>query len=165
MVIWCAACSLFRSLRAPAHPAGTQPASAPAPRTSLPPTTIRSVSIHSPHAVLRKPPQATVNLPPPSSPPPAPSSAPLPPSASPPLVTLGNADDSHTNAQHLLDQANSDLSRVNRAELTESATSAYEQANELVDAAQRAMTDQDYLAASNLAAKAAALTSQLPTNR
>jgi hypothetical protein len=78
------------------------------------------------------------------------------------MVTLENSD-VKANAQRLLEQATFKLAHTNRAELSESAASTYQQANELITAAQHAMADQDYLAASSLAEKASALTSQLPS--
>ena len=76
-----------------------------------------------------------------------------------------NSDDAKANAQRSLDQATLKMTHINRAELAESTASTYQQANELINAAQRAMADQDYLAASSLAEKASALTSQLPAQR
>jgi hypothetical protein len=81
------------------------------------------------------------------------------------LVTLENSEDAKGNAQRLLEQASIKLARVNRAELAETTVSAYQQANELINAARRAMAEQDYLAASSLAEKASALTSQLPSQK
>jgi hypothetical protein len=62
----------------------------------------------------------------------------------------------------LLEQARGRLAHVNRASLADNTASIYEQANELINAAQRAAAERDYLAASSLAEKAAALSSQLP---
>jgi hypothetical protein len=81
------------------------------------------------------------------------------------LVTLENSDDAKANAQRSLDQATLKMTHINRAELAESTASTYQQANELINAAQRAMADQDYLAASSLAEKASALISQLPRQK
>jgi len=75
---------------------------------------------------------------------------------------LENSDDAKVNAQRLLDQTTIKLAHVDRAQLPETTASAYQQASELVTAAQRAMAEQDYLAASSLAEKASALTNQLP---
>jgi hypothetical protein len=80
------------------------------------------------------------------------------------VVTLENGD-AKANAQRLLEQATLQLARTNRAELPEGAASTYQQANEFIAAAQRAMAEQDYLAASSLAEKASALSNQLPSQR
>jgi hypothetical protein len=78
------------------------------------------------------------------------------------VVTLDNGDDDpEAHAKLLLDQATGILSRTNQAQLPESAVSTYQQANELVTEAKRAMADRDYAAASSLAEKAFALASQL----
>ncbi|MBV8451922.1 MAG: hypothetical protein JOZ29_06565 [Deltaproteobacteria bacterium] len=90
----------------------------------------------------------------------------LPPRPPPaPLVTLENSDDAKVNAQRLLDQAILKMTHINRAELMASTASTYQQANELINAAQRALADQDYMAASSLAEKASTLTSQLPAQK
>jgi hypothetical protein len=78
------------------------------------------------------------------------------------LVTLGNADDAKADAQRLLQQASARLAAIKPAELAGSTASTYQQANALINAAQQAMAEHDYLAASSLAAKASALTSHLP---
>jgi hypothetical protein len=156
MVAWSAGCSLFQSHPAPPAPAEVHPASA-APARQLP-LTIHYSRVRPAPTAVSKPPQPQLNLPPPSSPAP-------PPSSPAPLVTLQNSGDAKADAQHLLAQARVQLARVNRAELAESTASTYQQANELINAAQRAMADQDYLAASSLAEKASALTSQLPPQK
>jgi hypothetical protein len=149
MVAWSAGCTLFQSHPAPAPRPQTHPAPA-APVTRLPPAT-RSARIRSAPVFVSKPSQPRSNLPQ------------RPPVA--PLVTLENSEDAKGNAQRLLEQASIKLARVNRAELAETTVSAYQQANELINAARRAMAEQDYLAASSLAEKASALTSQLPSQK
>jgi hypothetical protein len=79
------------------------------------------------------------------------------------LVTLGNSEDAKASAQRLLDQATIRIAHVDHAQLAGDTAFTYQQANELIDAAQRAMAAQDYLAASSLAEKATALTNQLPS--
>jgi hypothetical protein len=81
-----------------------------------------------------------------------------------PVVTLENGN-AEAEVQRRLDQVTLKLAQINRAELSESGASTYQQAKELISAAQHAMTDHDYVAASSLAEKAAALTSQLPLTR
>jgi hypothetical protein len=105
--------------------------------------------IHRAPVVASKPSPPRLNLPQP--PPPA------------PVVTLGNSEDAKTSAQRQLDQATIRIAHVDQAQLDGSAASTYQQANQLIDAAQRAMAAQDYLAASSLAEKASALTDQLPS--
>jgi hypothetical protein len=78
------------------------------------------------------------------------------------LVTLENSEDTRAAAQLLLDDAAMKLAHVKQAELAPGTQPTYQQAHELLDAAQRAMAEQDYLAAESLAAKASALTAQLP---
>jgi len=100
---------------------------------------------------VTKPSQPQLNLPPPTLP--------------APLVTLDSSGDAKASAQRFLDQATVKMTHINRAQLADSAASTYQQANELINAAQRAMAEQDYLAASSLAQKASALTSQLPSQK
>ena len=81
-----------------------------------------------------------------------------------PKVTLEDGD-AKADVQRLLDEVTRKLAHFNKAELQGSATSTYQQAKELITAAQHAMADQDYVAASSLATKASALTSQLPLQK
>jgi hypothetical protein len=60
----------------------------------------------------------------------------------------------------LIEQATLQLAHTDQTALPQNAVSAYRQANELMNAAQRAMADHDYVAASSLAEKASALTGQ-----
>ena len=152
MIVWGASCSLFQSHQAPAPRPETQTAPAHgAPLTRLPPATIRSERVRYAPTVASKPPQPHLTPPPPLTPPPL-----------VPVVTLKSSEDTKASAQRLLDQATVKMTRVNQAELGQSTTSTYQQANALINAAQRAMADRDYLAASSLAAKASELTSELP---
>lgn len=161
IIAWSAGCSLFRSHQAPAPPQQTSPAPPQAaPETRLP-RRIRSKPSRSRSVLVRKPRQPNLNQPPQPQPQPP---QPQPPSPAP-LVTLENSDDAKANAQRSLDQATLKMAHINRAELAESTASTYQQANELINEAQRAMADQDYLAASSLAEKASALTSQLPSQK
>jgi hypothetical protein len=139
LLVCLAGCTLF------GPPLQTHPASlqgAPVTRRRL---TIRSAPLRAAPASASQPP---LNLPQPPSP--------------PPVVTLQNSDDAKANAQRLLQQASVKLAHVNQAELADNTVSTYRQANELINAAQRAMAERDYPAASSLAEKASALTSQLP---
>jgi hypothetical protein len=126
----------------PPPPRATYAAPPPAPVTRW------QRVIHSAPVVASKPVPPRSNLPQP--PPPA------------PLVTLGNSEDAKAHAQRLLDQATIRIAHVDQAHLDGGAAFTYQQANDLIDAAQRAMATQDYLAASSLAEKASALTDQLP---
>jgi hypothetical protein len=145
MLAWAGGCSIFQSHQAPTPPPQTQavpPQATPATRLPTRPERVRSKP-----AIVRKPLQ---HHPPPPSP--------------PPVISLENSADTKANAQRLLDQVTVKLTHVNRAELAESTASAYQQVNELINEAQRAMADQDYLAASSLAEKASALTNELPSH-
>lgn len=93
-----------------------------------------------------------------------PRSTPAQPPPPAPLVTLENGD-AKADVQRLIEQVTLKLAHNNGAELPQSATSTYQQAKELITAAQHAMADQDYVAASSLAEKASALTSQLPSQK
>jgi len=160
MVAWFVGCALFKSHQPPTPPPQE---TTPAPPQAVPvtrlPHRIRSTPIRARRPVLvSKPSQPRLNLPPQ---PPTPAAAPAPA----PLVTLENSDDAKANAQRLLDQVTAEMMHIDRAELAESTASTYQQANELINAAQRAMADQDYLAASSLAEKASALTSRLPSQK
>jgi hypothetical protein len=73
--------------------------------------------------------------------------------------------DAKGKAQHLVEQVALKLASTDSADLPPSAVSTYQQANELINAARRAMADRDYVAASGLAEKASALASQLPPLR
>jgi hypothetical protein len=81
------------------------------------------------------------------------------------LVTLESNDDAKATAQRLVEQATVNLAHVNRVEISDSIAPAYQQASELINSAQHAMLDQDYMAASSLAEKASALLSQLPSQK
>jgi hypothetical protein len=144
---WSAGCSLFGSQNAPAPAIQSHPPVQSAPVMLLPPLKIiRSPSPPAP-ILSNKPSQPQPSLPQPPSP--------------APLVTLGDSGDARANAQHLLDQATARMTLINRAELADSTVSTYQEANELINEAQRAMAEKDYLAASSLAEKASALASQL----
>jgi len=95
--------------------------------------------------------------------PPGPVVAPPPPPA-PPIVTLENSD-AKGKAQNLVEKVALKLARTESTDLPPSAVSTYQQANELISAARRAIADRDYVAASGLAEKASALVSQLPPLR
>jgi len=92
--------------------------------------------------------------------PPAPGS----PETSPTTVTLDDNDADRQQAQTLVNDADSQLARIDRTKLSGEDTAAYDQASDLTDAARKAMVQSDYLAASGLARKAALLTAQLPTH-
>jgi hypothetical protein len=76
-------------------------------------------------------------------------------------VTLEDNDADHLRAQSLLDDADARLAHVDRSKLSGENATAYDQASNLANAARKAMVQQDYLAASGLARKAALLTEQL----
>ncbi len=155
ITVWLAGCGLFQS-----HQASPPRETRPMPRVSTV-TRLRPSAVHSAPAVVSRPsqPPAPIIASKPSQP-----HLNLPPQLPPaPLVTLGNSEDAKTSAQRLIDQTSARMTHINRAELAESTVSTYEQANELINAAQHAMATQDYPAASSLAEKASALTNQLPS--
>jgi len=147
MLVCSAGCSLFASHKAPPVP----PTPPPAPQQAAPvtrlPKRLHSRRTRPAHVSARKSTQPHLNL---RQPPPA------------PLVTLENSDGAKADAQRLLEQASVRLAQINAADLAGSSASTYQQANDLVNAAQQAMAEGDYLAASSLAEKASALTSHLP---
>jgi hypothetical protein len=133
----------------------------PAPLTSIrahhqfPPSTVtetpsREEKEKARAGAIRKPPP-TVSMP-----------APTPPaSAEPTVVTLEDGDADHLHAQSLLNDADARLALIDRSKLSGENATAYDQASNLANAARKAMVQQDYLAASGLARKAALLTAQL----
>jgi hypothetical protein len=87
---------------------------------------------------------------------PAPPVLPIPT----PTVTLGNGP-SKQRAQHLLDNTAAKLATVDRGTLGADSANTYDQANNLLQAGRRAATEDDYVAASGFAEKAAALAAKL----
>jgi hypothetical protein len=87
---------------------------------------------------------------------PAPPALPIPT----PTVTLGNGP-SKQRAQHLLDDTAAKLATVDRGTLGADSANTYDQANNLLQAGRRAATEDDYVAASGFAHKAAALAAKL----
>jgi hypothetical protein len=147
IAVWSAGCTLFRSDQAPSPPPAVRAVPQKSAVTRLPPAR------HSVPLVVSKPAPLRLNLPPPRS-------NPLPLPA--PLVTLDSSAEAKAQAQRLLDQAAARLAHVDQAQLAGNAAFTYQQANGMIEAAQRAMAVQDYPAASSLAEKASALTDQLP---
>jgi len=76
-------------------------------------------------------------------------------------VTLEDNDADHSRAQALCDDADARLAQIDRSKLTGENATAYDQASDLANAAHKAMTQHDYLAASGLARKAALVTAQV----
>jgi hypothetical protein len=147
-----AGCTIFQSHQTPSQ--AYQTPSMPRATHAAPqqaPVTRRQRVNHSAPVVASKPAPPRPNLP--QSPPPI------------PLITLGNSEDAKSHAQHLLDQATIRIAHVDQGHLDGGAAFTYQQANDLIDAAQRAMATQDYLAASSLAEKASALTDQLSPSK
>lgn len=94
----------------------------------------------------------------------APSPAPpAPPAVQPqekPTITLANGY-SKENAERLLENAGAKLARVQRNALGADSASTYDQANTLLQAGRKAATEEDYVAASGYAEKAATLADKL----
>jgi hypothetical protein len=93
---------------------------------------------------------------------PAPVATPEPPvEAIPqPTVTLAKGP-SKERAQHLLDDTGTRLSKVNRNTLGADSATTYDQANNFLQAGRKAATEDDYVAASGYAEKAAVLAAKL----
>jgi hypothetical protein len=80
-----------------------------------------------------------------------------------PTITLDNDQAERQRAQGLLDSANSRLGKVDRAKLSRDAAATYAQATGFADAAQHALGEHDYVAATGLAEKAALLAAKVAT--
>ena len=87
---------------------------------------------------------------------PAPPALPV----STPTVTLQNGP-SKERAQHLLDDTGARLAKVDRNTLGADSANTYDQANNFLQAGRKAATENDYVAASGFAEKAAALAAKL----
>jgi hypothetical protein len=136
---WIVGCSSFHARREPL--VRERPASRPqrtAPITPAPSAPPRSVPVPASRQPEREPRAVTA-----------------------PTVTLDNSDAARADAERVLEDASARLAHINRAALTDGGASTYQQANELISAAQRAIAEDDYLAASSLAKKASAMTRQL----
>jgi hypothetical protein len=86
-----------------------------------------------------------------------------PPSAVPspkPTVTLADGPSKEL-AQHLLDKTEAKLAKVDRGSLDADSATTYDQANSFLEAGRRAATDDDYVAATGFAQKAAVLAAKL----
>jgi hypothetical protein len=98
-----------------------------------------------------------VAVPPPAPPPPQPSQK--------PTVTLADGP-SKDRALQLLDETGAKLARVDRNRLTTDSATTYYQANGFLQSGRRAATEEDYVAASGFAEKAAVLAAKLvPASR
>jgi len=93
---------------------------------------------------------------------PTPVATPAPPvlPISTPTVTLANGP-SKERAQHLLDDTKAKLAKVDRNTLGADSANTYDQANNLLQAGRKAATENDYVAASGFAEKAAVLAAKL----
>ncbi len=85
------------------------------------------------------------------------------PNGSAPTITLDNDQAARQRAQGLLESANSKLGKVNRAKLSRDDAPTYEQAIGFADAAQHAIGEHDYVAATGLAEKASLLADKVAT--
>src|SRR3984893_2643460 len=96
-------------------------------------------------------------------PPPAPAPPPQP--SQKPTVTLADGP-SKDRALQLLDETGAKLARVDRNRLTTDSATTYHQANGFLQSGRRAATEEDYVAASGFAEKAAVLAATLvPASR
>lgn len=87
---------------------------------------------------------------------PAPPAQPIPK----PTVTLADGP-SKERAQRLLDDTGAKLAKVDRNKLGADSATTYDQANNFLQAGRRAATEEDYVAASAFAKKAAVLAAKL----
>jgi len=93
---------------------------------------------------------------------PAAIATPAPPAAPAPSPTVTLADGpSKERAQHLLDKTGAKLARIDRNTLGADSAITYDQANNFLQAGRRAATENDYVAASGFAEKAAVLAAKL----
>lgn len=93
----------------------------------------------------------------------APPAAPAPPPVEPqpkPTVTLAGGP-SRERAERLLDDTGAKLSRIDRSRLGVDSATTYDQANNFLQAGRKAATEDDYVAASGFAEKAAVLAAKL----
>jgi hypothetical protein len=94
----------------------------------------------------------------PAAPPAAPAPA-VEPQPKPTITLAGGP--SKARAEQLLDDAGAKLSKINRSTLGADSTTTYDQANNFLQAGRRAATEDDYVAASGFAEKAAVLAAKL----
>jgi hypothetical protein len=157
-------------------PSFMAPAPAPAPATrTYQPSAGEEINNTSPSAeipppaqsqvapaVVVKPPAETSSQSPPA---PAAPAAVATPVVSVPIptatVTLANGP-SKDWAQHLLDDTEAKLAKVDRNTLGADSANTYDPANNLLQAGRKAATENDYVAASGFAQKAAVLAAKLP---
>jgi hypothetical protein len=76
-------------------------------------------------------------------------------------VTLAGDVASKDRAMNLLGDTEAKLSKIDRNKLSGESATTYDQANDLLKAGRKALTEQDYLAASGFAQKASLLASKL----
>ena len=79
------------------------------------------------------------------------------------LLRIGSLGNGHISLRCLIEQFTFKLARTNGTERRRPAASTYQQAEELITAAQHVITDLDYGAASSLTEQSARITSQLPS--
>jgi hypothetical protein len=121
------------------------------------PPTIENEEPHE-HVRSRRPPEREV---------PAAVATPAPPVQPVPKPTVTLADGpSKERAQRLLDDAGAKLAKVHRDTLGADSATTYDQANNFLQAGRKAATEDDYVAASGFAEKAAVLAAKLvPASR
>ena len=93
----------------------------------------------------------------------APVPTPAPPQLQPlpaPTVTLADAP-SKERTQRMLDEARARLARIDRSSLGADSATTYDQANNFLEAGRHAQDENDYVAASGFARKAALLAAKL----
>ncbi len=97
-----------------------------------------------------------------AAPEPAPAAPALQPAPAIPAPTITLADaPSKEHTQRMLDEAGAKLARINRSSLGADSATTYDQANNFLQAGRRAQDENDYVAASGFARKAALLAAKL----
>lgn len=124
---------------------------------------------NNPAAGESEPPAEHAHLrhPPPERAVPATAATPAPPAQPIPKPTVTLADGpSKERAERLLDDAGAKLAKVDRNTLGADSATTYDQATNFLQAGRRAATEEDYVAASGFAEKAAVLAAKLaPASR
>ena len=149
-----------RKLAAPELHAPAPPA-APATHTYQP-SAGEEINNTPPATENERPAESTRSRRPPDRVVPAAVATPAPPAQPIPKPTVTLADGpSKERAQHLLDDTGAKLAKVDRSTLGADSATTYDQANNFLQAGRRAATEDDYVAASGFAQKAAVLAAKL----
>ena len=146
---------------------------APPPRVVVPPSTDvtdpePSAPATTPAPVAPAHPSAPPPVRPQEKPPTAPPTSTAPPpdaSTAPPLETTSDTSTLRNQTLQILNNANRDLGRVDRAALSQEAQAQYDRAKSFVRQADNALKEGNLTYAHTMAEKAAALAGQLPKTK